>query len=137
MFQSAQTVLLYFSMNDEVHTHAFIEKWSGLKTILLPVVTGDLLELRVYTGNNGMATNLYGIPEPQGEAFTDYKQIDLAIIPGVAFDRNGNRLGRGKGYYDRLLPLIKAPKIGICFPFQLIEEIPTEAFDISMNIVFF
>lgn len=137
MFQSAQTVLLYFSMNDEVHTHTFIEKWSKLKTILLPVIKGELLELRIYSGNKEMVTNSYGIPEPQGEAFTNYEQIDLAIIPGMAFDRKGNRLGRGKGYYDKLLPQIKAPKMGICFPFQLMEEIPTEAFDVSMDTVFF
>ena len=60
--------------------------------------------------------------------------IDLIIVPGVGFDRQGNRLGRGKGYYDRLLPRIpSAYKIGICFPFQLVEEIPAEPFDIRMD----
>ena len=55
-------------------------------------------------------------------------------ISSVAFDRNGNRLGRGKGYYDRLLPRIpSAYKAGICFPFQLVEEVPAEPFDIRMD----
>ena len=90
-------------MKDEVQTHAFIEKWSRSKRIILPVVTGD--------------------------------EIDLAVIPGVAFDRYGHRLGRGKGYYDRLLPQIPAPKVGICFPFQLIEEVPAEAFDFRMDTI--
>ena len=63
-------------------------------------------------------------------------EITFAVIPGVAFDHTGNRLGRGKGYYDRLLPhLSKAFKVGICFPYQLIETIPTEPFDIPMDSV--
>lgn len=66
------------------------------KQILLPVVTGDDLELRVYTGPGDLATGAYGIEEPTGALFTDYDAIDFIVVPGVAFDRNGNRLGRGK-----------------------------------------
>ena len=73
-------------------------------------------------------------PWKYGALFTDYATIDLVIVPGVAFDRDGNRLGRGKGYYDRLLPRIpSAYKVGICFPFQIIEEVPAEPFDIRMD----
>lgn len=122
-------------MKDEVQTHAFIEKWSRSKRIILPVVTGDELELRVYTGPQDLAIGSYGIAEPTGAPFTDYGTIDLAVIPGIAFDRYGHRLGRGKGYYDRLLPQIPAPKVGICFPFQLIEEVPAEAFDFRMDTI--
>lgn len=134
-FQEGHTILLYHSMKDEVQTHAFIEKWSRSKRIILPVVMGDELELRVYTGPQDLALNMYGIAEPTGVRFTDYRAIDLAVIPGVAFDSQGHRLGRGKGYYDRLLPLITAPKAGICFPFQLIKEVPTEEFDFCMDII--
>ena len=134
-FQKGHTILLYHSMKDEVQTHAFIEKWSRSKKIILPVVIGDELELRVYTGPQDLAINSYGIAEPTGTRFTDYRAIDLAVIPGVAFDRHGQRLGRGKGYYDRLLPQIAAPKAGICFPFQLIEEVPAEEFDFRMDTV--
>ena len=101
-FQKGQTILLYHSMKDEVQTHAFIEKWSRSKRIILPVVTGDELELRVYTGPQDLAIGSYGIAEPTGAPFTDYGTIDLAVSPGVAFDRYGHRFGRGKGYYDRL-----------------------------------
>lgn len=133
-FGAAQTILLYHSLKDEVNTHSFIEKWSHRKRILLPVVVGDDLELRVYTGPQDLAIGSYGIEEPTGELFTDYAAIDLIAVPGVAFDRRGNRLGRGKGYYDRLLPRIpSAYKIGICFPFQIVEEVPAEAFDIRMD----
>lgn len=135
-FRAAGTVLLYHSLNDEVDTHDFIRRWSGEKRILLPVVTGDELELRIYTRQQGLYTGAYGIEEPAGDPFTDYAAIDLAVVPGVAFDADGNRLGRGKGYYDRLLPHIpSACKAGICFPFQLVEEVPAEAFDVRMDII--
>lgn len=135
-FGAAYTVLLYHSLPDEVDTHDFIRKWSGRKQILLPVVVGDDLEVRVYTGPEDLAVGAYGIEEPTGELFTDYAAIDLVVVPGVAFDRNGNRLGRGKGYYDRLLPRIpSAFKAGICYPFQLVEEVPSEPFDIRMDTI--
>ena len=134
-FRAANTILLYHSLGDEVDTHTFIKKWSSEKRILLPVVVGDNLELRVYTGPEDLATGAYGIEEPTGERFTDYAAIDFAAIPGVAFDAAGNRLGRGKGYYDRLLPHLTAFKAGICFPFQLVEEVPAEPFDIRMDTI--
>lgn len=133
-FRAASTVLLYHSLKDEVDTHAFIRKWSRKKRILLPVVVGDDLELRIYTGSEDMTIGAYGIEEPTGELFTDYAAIEFIAVPGVAFDRSGNRLGRGKGYYDRLLPRIpSAYKAGICFPYQLVEKVPAEAFDIRMD----
>lgn len=126
--------MLYHSLKDEVDTHAFIRKWSREKRILLPVVVGDDLELRLYTGPEDLTVGAYGIEEPTGALFTDYAAIDLIVVPGVAFDRDGNRLGRGKGYYDRLLPRIpSAYKIGICFPFQVVDEVPAEPFDIRMD----
>lgn len=126
--------MLYYSLGDEVQTHDFVEKWHRQKHILLPVVKGDVLELRRYTSRESLQTGeAYRIKEPVGEAFTDYEQIDFAIIPGVSFDRQGNRLGRGKGYYDKLLPLLHSYNIGICYDFQISEEIPTEAFDQKME----
>lgn len=134
-FQQAKTVLLYHSLKDEVHTHAFIEKWSKKKTILLPVVAGEELELRLYTSTEDLLPGAYGIAEPAGQPFVDYASIDLAVVPGVAFDKEGRRLGRGKGYYDKLLTRIPAIFAGICFPFQLIDEVPAEPFDIRMDTI--
>ena len=127
-------MLLYHSLPDEVDTHAFIRRWSAQKRILLPVVKGYDLELRLYIGDDRLTEGAFHIDEPTGTAFTDYAAIDLAVIPGVAFDRRGNRLGRGKGYYDRLLPRIPtAYKLGLCFPFQVLNQIPAEAHDIPMD----
>ena len=132
-FQAANTILLYHSLKDEVQTHSFIEKWSERKRIILPVVVGDYLELRLYTSPQDLIIGSYGIAEPTGKLFTDYDSIELAVVPGVAFDQTGHRLGRGKGYYDKLLPHITATKLGICFPFQLLEEVLAEPFDICMD----
>jgi len=133
-FRAANIVLLYHSLKDEVDTHAFIRKWSRAKRILLPAVVGRDLELRIYTGPEDLIPGAYGIEEPTGELFCDYNNIDFILVPGVAFDRDGNRLGRGKGYYDRLLPNIpSAYKAGICFPYQLVEEVPSEPFDVRMD----
>ena len=133
-FVKAHTILLYYSLPDEVQTHDFIEHWKNSKQIILPVVVGPTeLELRRYTGKQDLAKGAYGIEEPRGEAFEAFQEIELAIIPGVGFDKHGNRLGRGKGYYDRLLTQIRAPKIGICYQFQVAEEIPTDPHDIPMD----
>lgn len=133
-FAAARTVLLYYSLGDEVQTHAFVEKWYRQKRILLPVVKRDVLELHVYTGKECLKIGeAYRIEEPEGEAFTAYEKIDLSIIPGVSFDARGNRLGRGKGYYDKLLPLLRSYNIGICYGFQVSPHIPTEPFDRVMD----
>lgn len=133
VFREAKTILLYYSLRDEVQTHRFVERWSRQKTILLPVVKDDYLELREYRDKEHITTGAFHIGEPTGDTFIDYDKIELAIVPGMAFDKDGHRLGRGKGFYDRLLPLIKATKIGICFPFQMLESVPSEPFDISMD----
>jgi 5-formyltetrahydrofolate cyclo-ligase len=136
-FVQARTVLLYHSLPDEVFTHAFIDRWCVEKEIVLPTVVGDDLELHLYTGPECLSLGSYGILEPSGELFTDYERITLAVIPGMAFDLQGNRLGRGKGYYDRLLPrLSHAYKLGLCFPFQILdEEIPDEPHDCRVDTV--
>ena len=137
LFRAAHTVLLYSSLPDEVDTHTFIRRWEGRKRILLPVVVSDSeLELRVYTGSSNMRRGAFNIDEPAGAAFTDYGSIDLAVIPGVAFDRHGNRLGRGRGYYDRLLARLGrsgVPTIGVCFDFQKLDAIPAETHDIAVG----
>lgn len=136
-FQQARVVLLYWSMADEVQTHAFVERWHSEKTLLLPCVDGDDLRLRQYTGLQCMvAGEQFGIGEPTGEEYTDLDHIDLIIVPGVAFDRQGNRMGRGRGFYDRLLKTTPtAVKVGLAFDFQMLDHIPVEAHDIRMNLV--
>lgn len=134
VFQQAETVLAYWSMDDEVYTHDFVNKWAGSKTLLLPCVKGDELELRYFDGEEWLQPGEgYAIPEPVGELFTDWGKIDLILVPGVAFDKSGNRLGRGKGYYDKVLKQTGAYKLGVCFDFQLVERVPVEPHDVKMD----
>ncbi len=136
-WQSAHTILLYAALPDEVPTQALIsEAVSAGKRVLLPAVVGDDLELRLYTGNDSLDVGPFNIEEPQGKAFTRFEDIELAIIPGVAFTPKGLRLGRGRGYYDRLLPLLgTALKVGLCWPFQLLNDLPAEPHDQPMDMV--
>ena len=134
LFKSAKLILLYQSLPDEVDTHAFLARWQEKKQLLLPVVVGDELELRRFSSPNDLQIGAYNIQEPVGECFNDFNKIELAIVPGMAFDKQGHRLGRGKGYYDRLLPkLTNAYKLGVCFPYQYVEEVPTDEHDIWMD----
>lgn len=136
-YQSAHTLLLYSPLTDEVDIFPLIDNaFCNGKCVLLPKVVGDDLELHIYKGVVSLERGAFGILEPTGEVFSDYDNVDAAIIPGMAFDGHGNRLGRGKGYYDRLLPrLTKAYKIGVCFPFQYFDEIPSEEHDVVMDCV--
>ena len=136
--RQAETVLAYHALADEVNTERLLE-WllAEGKTVLLPRVTGEeSMELCRYTGPQDLLPGFFSISEPTGEPYppSSYSDIDLAIIPGMAFDLQGNRLGRGKGYYDRLLPqLSRAWRIGLCFPFQKLPGIPADAHDIKMH----
>ena len=132
-FKQAQTVLLYWSLPEEVETQAFAEKWAMEKIILLPAMVEDKIQARLFTSKEDMETGAFGIVQPIGEAFTG--KIDLTIIPGIAFDQKGNRLGRGKGFYDRFLADFPGLKCGLCWDFQLLEHIPHETFDVKMDVI--
>lgn len=136
LFRQASCIALYYSIPGEVQTAAFLEKWYDRKQLLLPLVVGDDLRLLPYKGFNSLTPGAFGIPEPTDtETAVNESEIDLIIVPGVAFDRKLNRMGRGKGYYDRLLSTLQVPKIGICFDFQLQESVPVEPFDRKMDMV--
>src|SRR5574344_2828255 len=134
-FISSRTILLYYSLPDDVDTHRLIERISKTKEVLLPVVIDDTkMELRHFHDMTDMHKGAYDIMEPTGAIFEEYKKIDLAIVPGMAFDAKGHRLGRGKGYYDRFLKqLSNAYKIGVCFDFQKVETVPSCEHDVLMD----
>lgn len=136
-FVRSRRILLFHSLPDEVCTHELIKRYQDVKEILLPTVVGDYLELHFCNSASNTHRGAFNIIESQGDLLPEsqYHTIDLAVIPGVAFDASGNRLGRGRGYYDRLLPHLDCHTIGLCFPFQLIDAVPHEAHDKAVDAV--
>lgn len=137
-YQAAQTVLLYASLPDEVNTDQLVSHAlrSG-KTVLLPTVVGNDLELHLLSAHESLHTGSFNIRESDGTLFSDWERIDLVIVPGLAFDKQGHRLGRGRGFYDRLLCQLHAYKLGIAFDFQQFESIPVDPLDQTLDEVIF
>lgn len=135
-FLLAENVLMYHSLPDELSTRLFLEKWSGRKRFFLPRVNGVNLDILPYD-HSRLSMGAFQIEEPQGDDTVSINDIELVIVPGIAYDRRGNRVGRGKGYYDRLLHDTKATKIGIGYDFQLLrdDEIPAEPHDVYVDMV--
>lgn len=134
-FMLADRILMYHSLPDELSTHEFIDRWASRKHFYLQRVNGVNLDILPYDESR-LSLGSFHIEEPTGDDTTDINDIELIVVPAVAYDRQGNRVGRGKGYYDRLLSGSKATKIGVGYDFQLIEEgIDTDPHDISMDMV--
>ena len=139
-FRKAKIILMYYSLPDEVNTHTFIDEMTALgKTVLLPVVKdSENMEIREYSSRKDLTEGSFHIMEPIGKLFPPerYGEIKVGVIPGMSFDEKGNRLGRGKGYYDRFLKKVPTLfKIGICFDFQKTDTIPIEETDIRMDCI--
>ena len=134
-FQSAKTVLLYYPMHNEVNLLPLIKKYKKEKTFLFPVVQRKLMTACPYEGNAKMHRGKYNIPEPTTAPHKG--TIDMIIVPGVGFDKQGNRLGRGGGYYDKFIARIsrKTQLVGVGYDFQLAESIPASRRDKKMNFV--
>lgn len=132
-FVSAQHVALYWSLPDEVATHQFIEKWYTSKNIYLPVVSEGEMSFVLYQGKDKMSNGAFNIETPDNHDVVDPMLLDLIVVPGVAFDLKGHRLGRGRGFYDRFLVHTNGIKIGIAFPFQMFHTIPIDAHDVTLD----
>ena len=127
--EQASVVAIFVSLDDEPQTADFIRQLSLQKRVVTPRVEGD--EMNFYDISEGVEIGSFGIMEPISATPVEPSEIDVMIVPGVAFTRLGARLGRGKGFYDKYLSLngFKAQTIGVCYPCQLVEELPTESHD--------
>lgn len=135
---NASTVMCYLSAFNEPRTDDIIGRlFSEGKRIVVPVTdTGTCTIIPSYlTSPDKLRTGAYGIREPIECAPAQISDIDISIIPGVAFDRSGMRIGFGKGYYDRFLAEFEGLKIGLCYDFQLYESVPHDEHDIAMDII--
>ncbi len=133
-FAMSGNILIYNSLPDELHTRSFISRWQDSKRFFLPRVNGIDLDILPYDRTR-MHVGAFRIEEPTGSDTVDPQEMELIIVPAVAYDRNGNRIGRGKGYYDRLLSRTKALRIGVAYDFQLVDDIEAEPHDIPVDIV--
>ncbi|MBQ9245167.1 5-formyltetrahydrofolate cyclo-ligase [bacterium] len=133
-YKKAQNIICYYPLNYEVSTLPCFE--DNTKNFFLPRVKGNELEICPYEKNK-IKTGSYNIKEPETKAINNFNNIDLIVIPAVAADKNGYRIGYGKGYYDRFLKQHQnqAKKIILVFSELLYETIVPEEFDIKSDIV--
>lgn len=143
-FRSASCVLAYMSMPGEVQTPDYVARWRAAgKRVVLPRVVGETLELREY--DPALTVSGYrGIPEPSEAApLVSPSEVGLAVVPGVAFSFQKGpdgverfyRLGRGGGFYDRLLPMLDCPLVGVCYPFRFVDNLPLDEWDMPLDLV--
>lgn len=136
--KSAETICTFISAFKEPDTVETIkELWKQGKKVVVPItdIESGTLSLSYISSMDDMTKGAYSILEPKTVHTADETNIDVILVPGLAFDRNGGRMGFGKGYYDRLLENSKAVKIGLCYDFQILEKIPTESHDVPMNFI--
>jgi len=138
IFRQAKTIHIFISKTDEPDTSPIIESaWESGKTVAVPCVVPDSFELfhSQLKSFEDLSSGALGVlePSPEGRIAMNPESFDLVIIPGVAFDRQGGRLGYGKGYYDRFLEQTAAFRLALAFNFQVLEKVPTEKHDVPMN----
>jgi 5-formyltetrahydrofolate cyclo-ligase len=142
-FKKAKTVMFYVSLDWEVGTELMIKAaLRAKKQIVVPLVhraKKTLLPVRIHDPNRDLAEGSYGILEPRPDLIEpfDVEKIDLVLVPGLAFDPDGFRLGRGAGYYDRFLKTLppRTLKVGVAFDFQIVDQVPRQAWDQPVHVL--
>lgn len=128
----AQTICAFSALPSEPD---LLTPWPSDKKIILPRVAASGLSLHLVENPAELVEGSFGILEPCMKAPIAEEKADIILIPGLAFDRSGVRLGRGAGYYDRLLAGFHGLRVGVCFEELVFERIPAEAHDVSMDFV--
>jgi 5-formyltetrahydrofolate cyclo-ligase len=136
--EAASTAMAFASFGTEVGTEPIVEGLiqRGVR-VALPRVDEDALVAIQYRPGDPMVIASFGMPEPVGSAVVALEDIDLAIAPGVAFDRRGHRVGYGGGFYDRFFAAARPGivKVGVCFAVQLVDEVPHGPFDERVDVI--
>ncbi len=136
-FKTAEKILIYVSLGDEVDTHALIKDALELgRTVFVPKIQEGRLTICPLYKWEDLAPGTFGILEPC-EIVTEAnpEEMDLIVVPGLAFDSRGHRVGYGKGHYDKLLKLTHGYKVGLAFHEQMIEEVPNEEHDVPLDLI--
>ena len=138
VFKEADTIMMYISSYKEPETLEIIEHLlEQEKKVVVPVsVTATNTIVPTYIESiTELEKGAYGILEPTIIRPVDIDDIDVIVVPGIAFDMHRNRLGFGKGYYDKLLAKTDAKKIALCYDFQIIDDLPVSDYDIPMDMI--
>jgi 5-formyltetrahydrofolate cyclo-ligase len=135
-FINASTIMIYSNYKNEVITKGIIEDCFKMnKSVILPKSLKESHEILpcIVKNFDELIPGVYGIFEPDGRNIIEKNEIELVIVPGVAFDKNGDRIGHGAGYYDRFLNGYEGIKAGICYGFQIVENAWPNEMDIKMD----
>ena len=136
IYKTANTIMLYYPLGNEMDTSCiFKNALKDGKTVAFPVTDTETNDLTAVLADSDthFSKGGYKIFEPESDSVIDKFKIDVVIVPGIAFDKKGNRIGFGKGCYDRFLKEINAIKIGFGYEFQMNNEILADRFDIRMD----
>lgn len=134
-FRDARTVLFYASFRSEVETHEMVRRaLAEGKRVVLPKVEGDhLILFQIADFDRDVKPGAWGIPEPTGEKQLLPEQMDLIVVPGAAFDPEGNRLGYGAGFYDKLLKQYQGHTAALAFELQILNNVPADPHDVPVH----
>ena len=127
---SAEVIAIYFALDDEIDLGPFIEAFASLKTLVAPKRIGSEYKMAKFTLGR-LVRGHWGILEPADDDFVEPAEVDLWLVPGLAFTLEGERLGYGGGFYDRFFASARhdAPRVALAYPFQVLPSIPTESTD--------
>ena len=138
-YRVAQRVACYVSVKNEVDTKTLIRTALGSgKRVGVPITRANgAMDFQAIAGLNELRTAHNGLrePVPNPQLVLSPHTLDAILIPGIAFDRLGHRIGSGKGYYDRFLTRTKAIRIGLSYAFQIIDRVPAEPHDVKMDFI--
>jgi 5-formyltetrahydrofolate cyclo-ligase len=133
-FEPAKVVGTYYALGSEVTTELIIKRAKILgKKIALPRVEEDKITFYKLSSMKSLIRSRFGILEPS--PYEQMSDIDILIVPGIAFDKKGNRLGYGMGFYDRLLSCKRTFSIGLAYSFQLLENLPHDKYDKRLDAI--
>ena len=136
-YRNARTLYGYMSYNQEVRTLPLLEQaLRDGKRVAIPKCYGDEMRFIYMEDLSQVEKSSCGIPEPISDAPVADDETALVLMPGLAFDRDGHRMGYGGGFYDKFLAAEpNHPTVALCYGFQVVEELPTEEFDIPVDLV--
>lgn len=143
LYQNAQNIMIYIDFRNEVKTDLIIKDLlNDHKKVIVPISipkTKGMLLSRLIDPKKELAKGTYGVLEPKKEYIRKVNPdiLDLIIVPGVAFDNRGYRIGYGAGYYDRFFDKLSKdiPSIAICFDLQIVDKVPNDPFDLAVDYI--